>query len=94
MPSLKAAAFPDIYLFDNFQNQVTFTLPFFAKLTNLIKFVKPVFESRDMDFPKRHVTATSLVNNMDISVLMVTGFIKIISKWGKKLFQSGAERVI
>ena len=47
-----------------------------------------------MDFPKRHVTATSLVNNMDISVLMVTGFIKIISKWGKKLFQNGAERVI
>ena len=43
MPSLKAAAFPDIYLFDNFQNQVTFTLPLFAKLTNLIKFVNPVF---------------------------------------------------
>ena len=47
-----------------------------------------------MDFPKRHVSAASLVNNMDISILMVRGFIKIISKWGKKLFQSGVERVI
>ena len=46
------------------------------------------FKSRDIDFPNRHVTATSSVNNMYISILIVRGFIKITSKWGKKLFQS------
>ena len=36
------------------------------------------------------MTATASVNDMDISILTVREFIKIISKWGKKLFQSGA----
>ena len=43
-----------------------------------------------IDFPKCHWTATSSLNKMHISILTVRGYIKIISKWGKKLFQSEA----
>ena len=43
-----------------------------------------------IDFPKCHWTATSSLNKMHISILTVRGYIKIISKWRKKLFQSEA----
>ena len=33
------------------------------------------------------MTGTSSVSNIDISILFVRGFIKTISKWGKKFFQ-------
>ena len=48
------------------------------------------FKCRDIDFPKRHVTAASSAKDMDILSLFLRRFIKFISKWSKKLFQKAA----
>ena len=39
------------------------------------------------------MAVTSSVNNIDISISIVTGFMKIILKWGEKLYQSRVEKV-
>ena len=67
---------------------MTLTPPLFAKLSIYLNLVSQYFKISRYWFSKTSRDSTSSVNNMNISILIVRGFIKIIPQWENKLFQS------